>query len=271
MNKDIDDTIKEITLSIIQFDTDIKTGNSDGISTFLKIIPVLKRYSSLMVPDKYEEKIHFLNFKNEILDLFDYLFIESNIYKVAEGLFKQNGDVKIQGNVPVLKFSPLVSEIEAIRRNKNPLNTIPDNRPDTLKKAIGINHFEAFISKYQGLYNNEKTGSKSIIDTNYISLIYKRYEAYFTEDIDTWIDRFYPNKNQIDPIDIDKKALRGSNRLVLLAILAAIQPYTGAGFDYNDFVLDRFGIKGYEKAKSIHKDKPEFENTFNECNAILMI
>lgn len=153
MNKDIDDTIKEITLSIIQFDTDIKTGNSDGISTFLKIIPVLKRYSSLMVPDKYEEKIHFLNFKNEILDLFDYLFIESNIYKVAEGLFKQNGDVKIQGNVPVLKFSPLVSEIEAIRRNENPLNTIPDNRPGALKKAIGINHFEAFISKYQGLYN----------------------------------------------------------------------------------------------------------------------
>ena len=35
MNKEIDDTIKEITLSIIQFDTDSRNDNFDGINKFI--------------------------------------------------------------------------------------------------------------------------------------------------------------------------------------------------------------------------------------------
>lgn len=102
-----------------------------------------------------------------------------------------------------------------------------------------------------------------------ISILWK-FNKEIREDQNQLIKRFiYPNGPPVNSIDIDKKASNGSNKTVLLAILAAIRPYKKDEFDYNDFVFARFGIKNYDKTKFDHKDKPEFVKTLIECNTIL--
>ncbi|MBK7628098.1 MAG: hypothetical protein IPJ16_13045 [Bacteroidales bacterium] len=178
MNKEIDDTIKKIALSIIQFDAAIKAGDPKGISEFLKVIPSYASYFKLRVPDKYEEKIHFLNFQKEVFSLFTALFVEGSIYKVAETLFIKNGDIKMQGDIPSIKTTPLTREIDKIGRDlnilvckydgpitdmknirweRNPLYKLSDEeiQERMSKKSDGSRIFNEFVSKYKGLYDKK--------------------------------------------------------------------------------------------------------------------
>ena len=191
MNRNIEDTIKKITLSIIQFDSDIKTGNPEGITNFLSIINTYKDYFSLRVPDKHEEKILFSNFKKEIQDVFTDLFVNDKIFEVAESLFIKNGVIKIPGQIPMEDISPLTEickismelsfqvckydgstrdDIKNIRWEKNPLYKLSDEefKEILIKKESGIryfkkfdtNPFKEFVSKYQDLYKNNEAEKK---------------------------------------------------------------------------------------------------------------
>lgn len=194
-------TIKRIILSIIQFDADIKAGNTDGINKFLEIIPDYESYFSLRVPNKYEEKILYRNFKKEILDLFTALFVEDGIYKVAENLFVKIGDIEIQWGVPYIKNTTLNQKIgkigmgldisvhkwdgstppneENFRWEKNPLYNLSDEEYiERLGsqvagfKAFKETPFKEFVSKYQGLYNREtELDTKEILSLQELALI----------------------------------------------------------------------------------------------------
>lgn len=109
-----------------------------------------------------------------------------------------------------------------------------------------------------------------IIKKEYLIFIHKTFEEWIKESSDLWIERFvYPNKIPVNPIKIESEAKEGSSRLVLLAILESIQKTTGNAFFYPTFVQERFGIKAYQKAKTIHKSKQGFKETLKECDAIL--
>lgn len=136
MNIEIESTIKEITRSVIQFNADIEKNTPDGLTKFInEFEPLLKRYSDLMKNSKYIDVEHFLNFKDRISPVFDFLFTDSNIFKIAESSINQNEGI--------------TGTILAIGRNGNPLSSIPDNRIGALKKSIGNNPYLEFISIYK--------------------------------------------------------------------------------------------------------------------------
>ena len=135
-----------------------------------------------------------------------------------------------------------------------------------IDQRIQLGNYEAFVKESEPGPGNKEP----IIGKEYLTFIYNKYRAYINEDLTPWVNRFiYPNGPAVNKIEIETKALSGSKRLVLLAILASIQDNRKESFDYNDFVFDRFGIKNFDKARHDHKDKPEFDKTFAECNAIL--
>ena len=116
----------------------------------------------------------------------------------------------------------------------------------------------------------EQASPETVIDVEYIYIIYKNFKEYFDESLQSWTERFIRNGQPVNPIKLDPKAKEGSNRLVLIAILAAIQDRRKDSFDYNDFVLDRFGIKNFDKAKHDHKDKEKFNEVKKYCEENLM-
>jgi hypothetical protein len=152
---------------------------------------------------------------------------------------------------------------------------------DITKKVI--NNLGAFL-KARAFYNyisflesqpDKLTNTKEpIIKREYISLIYEGFKEWFSEPLEQWNERFiYPNGKAIEPIEIDskvnRKSLNDSNRVVLLGILSAIEKANGNRFDFNEFALNRFGIKGYKTAKGNHKTKELFRKSESKCNAIL--
>ena len=251
MNKAIDDTIKEIIFSIIQFNADIENNNAAGLKKFIdNFIALLKRFKSLT--NRHESE--YIDFKDEFSGLFTYLFVMGEIYELAGNLITQKENEGIEG------------VIIAIRQNGNPLNGISKISP-------GGNLFNEFVLKYQGLYFKDSLpdpeGLNPIIERGRLALIYWTYKTYIDEPDNAWIKRFCPNEAPVNPLKLDPKAKEGSNKLVMLAILASIQDNRKESFNYNDFVLDRFGIMNFDKARHDHKYKPEFTKIFEECNTIL--
>lgn len=115
----------------------------------------------------------------------------------------------------------------------------------------------------------EQSSPEPIIDVEYINIIYKNFKEYFDESLQSWTERFIRNGQPVNPIKLDPKAKEGSNRLVLIAILAAIQTATGNEFDFNEFAFIRFGIKNFQKAKSDHKHKQTYKDIYEKCNRII--
>lgn len=129
MKKYIDDTIKEIILSVIQFDADIKKNNVAGLKKFLDdFVPLLKGFRNLTRGSE-------VDFNNEFSSLFDYLFVTGKIYEVAENLIIQNEGIG--------------GAILAIRKNGNPLSGKLTISPDR-------NLFKDFVKKYQGHSDKKK-------------------------------------------------------------------------------------------------------------------
>jgi len=111
---------------------------------------------------------------------------------------------------------------------------------------------------------------------NYVtseSIIFKIWEVYgseFNEDKDSWRKRWMDNSNILNPILVDEKVKEDNNRLKLLAILSFIQKNSPRkDFNYNNYVLQKFGIKGFKKAISDHKDKPGFNKVYDNCVKLL--
>jgi hypothetical protein len=121
------------------------------------------------------------------------------------------------------------------------------------------------------LKNYSIQNSEPIIPDEYIGLIFDEFKDHFNKETKShWTERFrYPSTIPIEPILACREAREGSDRLVLIAILAAIQKETGNKFSYNKFVFERFGIKAFEKMKSDHQKKQTYTVTSEKCNAIL--
>lgn len=115
------------------------------------------------------------------------------------------------------------------------------------------------------------TESNFIIKPEHIGLIYDHFSVYFEKETrDKWLIRFnYPKGSPIEPIIIEKEAREDSDRLVLLAILSSIQKTTRNKYRFNDFVLERFGIMNYSRAKTEHKNKETYKKIVKECDLIL--
>lgn len=139
MNTRIEKIIEDLTELVIQFDDDIKKGNIEGLEKFLNIfILKLNGFSYLMSSSKYEDVKHFLNFKDEISNVYDDLFTDGNIYNMCGDTINQDG--KIHG------------KIDALKRNGNPLNskTFPDYRGLLITNKY-VNPFHDFVSTYKGI------------------------------------------------------------------------------------------------------------------------
>jgi hypothetical protein len=121
----------------------------------------------------------------------------------------------------------------------------------------------------------QKPEQNTIIDKIYLLHFYKQFKSYFQDETEeTWFQRFvYPCQTPIEPIKIESKIDRGNNRLILFTILDAIQdfPERTGDYVYNNFVLDRFGIKAFQKGKSEHNEKKEYQENLINCRKILRI
>ena len=119
---------------------------------------------------------------------------------------------------------------------------------------------------------NEKgdPNDETIIKKAYIELIFDKYGGNFEgETIDTWCKRFHKRYIKLDPLKIEPEARPGTARLKLVGILASIQIITGNAFDFGKYVKDHFGINDFEVLKNRSKDKKDFIETKNNCQAIM--
>jgi hypothetical protein len=110
-----------------------------------------------------------------------------------------------------------------------------------------------------------------IIEKMYLELIFKSFKEWFPDETkETWIQRFvYPCEDAINPIKIEPIVKTENNRLILIAVLGAIQDSDKTNFEYSKFVLERFGIKAFKKIKNEHRDKPKFIESYKKCETIM--
>jgi hypothetical protein len=119
---------------------------------------------------------------------------------------------------------------------------------------------------------NQSFGNETIIDSLFLSLIFRKYGHYFkNETLDTWLTRFSKDHIEITPINVESEAKEGTGRLKLLAILASMQRTTGNVRNFAAFVKNNFGILGFESAKTRSKDKAEFKEIVKDCDKIIKI
>lgn len=110
----------------------------------------------------------------------------------------------------------------------------------------------------------------TIIDSLLLTLIFKKYGSYFKgETLVTWLKRFNKNNKEINPINVDPDAKRGSTKLLLIAILSSIQKITGNDFDFENFVKTNFGINSYQSTKSKIRRQEEYLESVKTCDRIL--
>jgi hypothetical protein len=117
---------------------------------------------------------------------------------------------------------------------------------------------------------SENVKLEPIIKNEHSGLIYEKYKDNFKgETKELWNKRFiFPDSNPVDPILVEYEAREGTNKLILIAILAAINETTSDNFPFDKFVKERFGIKAFRKAKSDHKGKAEYNKVIAECRLI---
>jgi len=201
MKENIESTIKEIIRSVIQFDAEKNT--PDGLTKFtIEFERLLKLYSRLMKRSKYVEVEHFLNFKDEISDVFDFLFTDSNIFKIAESSINQNEGI--------------TGTILAIGRNVNPLNSIPDNRIGTLKKSIDNNPYLEFISIYKDSKDStpqQKKEDRTKEEPNKLVDVFESVSKY------NFIMELFVKKSFCEPGTYIWKDETGGSKGLLVAIL----------------------------------------------------
>lgn len=218
-------------------------------------------------------------------------FIQSEIdiiYRILHKDIDYRNDCKRGGlNTDVIyyktgRFEYDIKQVESIRHNYriylqgeiNYIGKTPEidyYKADNIIEAIKFYNLEEWLKV---LRESKAVSKEPIIEKERLALIYRKYEDCFNESEDTWIGRFiYPNGPKVDPIDIDKKAITGSKKLLLLAILTAIEHKRKDPFVYNDFVLDRFGFKGYGSAKfklkEVSKNYSDYKKIITECNEFL--
>jgi hypothetical protein len=119
---------------------------------------------------------------------------------------------------------------------------------------------------------SDESNEVTIIDKSYLSLIFDKYKETFPDETkETWLKRFVYPGEKINKINVEKEVRGLNDRLVLIAILDSIQQDPRhPDMDFNKFVSEKFGIKAYKKAKSVHKkDNPEYVKIFEGCNKIL--
>jgi hypothetical protein len=104
----------------------------------------------------------------------------------------------------------------------------------------------------------------------YIDWIFLEFKTYFSHETKkSWKERFFRPDYKPEPIKINRTAIEDSDKLVLLGILDAVQDITGSNFNFNNFVLKRFGLKAFEKMVSDHQSKKTFNKTKATCQTIL--
>ena len=151
----IDDTIKEIIESVIQFNADIESNNPAGLAKFLNdFAPLLVRFKTLIK----NSDIDLTDYYEEFAGLFGYLFTMGKIFDIAKTQINDS----IKGT------------IFAIKKNGNPLTW-------NLKSSPDIDPFKDFIKKYQGRDNQKTEPSKTAI----YALLYRiTYIAHPAKEFD---------------------------------------------------------------------------------------
>jgi hypothetical protein len=129
----------------------------------------------------------------------------------------------------------------------------------------------AYLEKHYKSDVKPKSGNYILKNESVILKLFEVYKDEFRgETKELWFQRFiYPCEISVNHINVDHRVKLGNNRLILIAILAAIQDSDSTDFEYNNFVLDRFGIKNFKKARSDHKDKPKYKEIYDKCKKII--
>jgi len=117
---------------------------------------------------------------------------------------------------------------------------------------------------------SDALSSDTIIGVDGIILLWKYNKFEINDTLNEWKERFiYPNDVPVKKIDVEIDATDNSNKLVVLAILKAIQGCKEDKFDYDLFVEERFGISGFRKAISTHNYKNQYKRVYEESRNIL--
>lgn len=167
----------------------------------------------------------------------------------------------------------VLSRLIAIKRNGNPLG---DSRGLRSEIGSGATILEKFVSTYKHHADDndpkvDQNEPKTVVLLEYLSLIYHKYAEVIKEDKATWLKRFeYPGGPPVNRIEVEERAKEGSDRLVIIGILSAIQECLGGAFNFDDFALKRFGFKGFKSARYNNKDKDSFKKVFKYCEKLLI-
>ncbi len=112
---------------------------------------------------------------------------------------------------------------------------------------------------------------KPVIGQEYLRLIFRKYKEYFAGELESsWVSRFYYDKDDepMLPIKVTEEAREDSSKLILISILSSVHKMPGVPANFDDFVLKRFGLKAFSKAKHDHSKKNTFKRIVKECDQI---
>jgi len=135
-------------------------------------------------------------------------------------------------------------------------------QPDTTEITIRIEQDQPEAT--------EPEPTELIVRRGCLELIWDKYKDYFKgETPESWLRRFEKGDISMPQMKVDSSSREGSNRLVLIAILASIQVTTGNAFDFAKYASSHFGIEGLESSKTRHKEKRTYKETKRYCDGIL--
>lgn len=202
MNKEISTTIEEITNSVNHSHNGIESKNPDEITNFVaEIIPLIKKFNNQIKHSENKSDEYCLNFREDISNLYDYLFIQGTLIRYAdtsgdelrkifnklsaenENIFNllkkaekdelQSADFdelikEIPEGTIILNEAPIVlSELIAIKHNGNPFEIL------NLKKSVKEDPLKDFISIYPAPKKvNESEPDKTAIYAFYYHILH---------------------------------------------------------------------------------------------------
>lgn len=184
--------MKRITLSILQFDADVKASNFEGIKKFINEFEPL--YTSLFERYKYSES----DFKKDVQEVFEYLFSDEKIFGYAFGKFRNEyGAIQITS-----ERNPIVKKIYEIKIKHTPFDwsVVEMFKPDPLK---------AFVVKYQDRYKGK---GLSFIDRGLIAYYEGEKLTKNKGGIYNWWKHYCKNDNRFR-VNTPGKAIKQKERL----------------------------------------------------------
>ena len=301
MNKEISTTIEEIVISVNQSYNDIESKNSEGINKFVtEFILLIEKFNTQMKHSENKGDEYCLSFREDVSNLYDYLFIQGDligriggpkkedmeiIRKLAEGNKKikeilkklDKGEARLVdmedlakeiplGTIPMNEAPAILGKLIAYKQNGNRLNGT--ERGNVFKKSIGTNFLKEFISNYPAPKSDNESDPVYVLKNESVILkLFEEYRIYFPDETkESWKQRWVNGSESLPQIT-KNEFKEGNEKHLLLTILNEVFLFIKAT-PKESYIMKRWGLKSYHQDVSKYLTGKDKRPPHSETNRI---